>query len=1121
MAERNLTDADITALSKAIGKQSSPSSTPSSKSLKDIDSAAKGAAESLNPFGGALKTAGGLAADGLRAIKGAVDDGMSTWQGLSKVGAGFNNDIIGMTSAAAGSRLPLADFASVVKDNTANFAGLGGNVTRGAEAFAKMSKGFFESGATDNLKQLGYSSKDLNEILALQAVSVRGIVKDDQERNRVSIEGATRLATEMDSMAKLTGKSREEQQEIMKKQQTDMQFDAAVKLKASAIADPVKRAEFEANAREQYMQAEREGRGQMFKEYYAFGNVISKEAGNQASLMQGQAKATRDAAIISGNTDIDSKDRIRMANEAQERARLAAVADANDKNVLQMRQLGSAGGPVADAYNKQALTMDAYTKAVENAAAKNNLNLKDPEDLKKAQQLANEEVKKTAAGQNEQGKQVDGSTKAMVQFGNSVEHVRAGMIKGLLDPINEKISPQLGKFGDNLKAMNNNFQGKGQIGAVAEKAVKEGVETGTSNKAAGDRKQQPVEEGGVIGAIKTFGVGVGVGVSGADKVVGKVNDAMTGQPPPTPPVKKSFAFGTMGVNGKLFEDFGEGTLAELHGLEAVVRPEDFKNILKSSAGGIGQALGKATADIKMPNVGMPKLEMPKLEMPKLGMPAGGIDLSKISKDISTNISSVTGGKETTVKGPDMKDISMSMAKMGMKEDQKAVFDEMMSLNSKQAKEKLETLKAEKEAAQAANKAATEAIDAIEDKLEAEKTNIKDMSAADRQRYDDLRKQQNDSYDAVGKSSSAIKAAEQAEKQRLNLQQLGYEVGVKQEESKATIIAATSEKIQSHIKDSLPVKDVADKVNETKTVLSDHQKTVLKYAYEDTEGKQMQLDNQKNLIKGELASIEDKNKQIADVQKEADGRELTQREQNRIARLQKEIESGKETLKIREEELFVYENLDKLKIESTEKTASILEEKNNNEADAELARESRRSIQLPVDTEFGNYDEAVAKNKADDEAKAELARESRRGQVPSTSKAMQDVVSGSSPTNAQAAGGRKISMDSFTMSKNGMPVFTPKSTASAAPEKSAEDAREAKRMAAQKEQATAETTKKEETKDSPKSAANSDSKTATLDDVVKSLNALNTKMGQLIDVNETGHRSTTKAAKSNAANIYQR
>jgi hypothetical protein len=1107
MAERNLTDADITALSKAIGKQSSPSSTPSSKSLKDIDSAAKGAAESLNPFGGALKTAGGLAADGLRAIKGAVDDGMSTWQGLSKVGAGFNNDIIGMTSAAAGSRLPLADFASVVKDNTANFAGLGGNVTRGAEAFAKMSKGFFESGATDNLKQLGYSSKDLNEILALQAVSVRGIVKDDQERNRVSIEGATRLATEMDSMAKLTGKSREEQQEIMKKQQTDMQFDAAVKLKASAIADPVKRAEFEANAREQYMQAEREGRGQMFKEYYAFGNVISKEAGNQASLMQGQAKATRDAAIISGNTDIDSKDRIRMANEAQERARLAAVADANDKNVLQMRQLGSAGGPVADAYNKQALTMDAYTKAVENAAAKNNLNLKDPEDLKKAQQLANEEVKKTAAGQNEQGKQVDGSTKAMVQFGNSVEHVRAGMIKGLLDPINEKISPQLGIFGDNLKAMNNNFQGKGQIGAVAEKAVKEGVETGTSNKAAGDRKQQPVEEGGVIGAIKTFGVGVGVGVSGADKVVGKVNDAMTGQPPPTPPVKKSFAFGTMGVNGKLFEDFGEGTLAELHGLEAVVRPEDFKNILKSSAGGIGQALGKATADIKMPNV---------------GMPAGGIDLSKISKDISTNISSVTGGKETTVKGPDMKDISMSMAKMGMKEDQKAVFDEMMSLNSKQAKEKLETLKAEKEAAQAANKAATEAIDAIEDKLEAEKTNIKDMSAADKQRYDDLRKQQNESYDAVGKSLSAIKAAEQAEKQRLSLQQLGYEVGVKQEESKATITEATSEKIQAHIKESLPVKDVADKVNETKTVLSDHQKTVLKYAYEDTEGKQMQLDNQKNLIKGELASIEDKNKQIADVQKEADGRELTQREQNRIDRLQKEIESGKETLKIREEELFVYENLDKLKIESTEKTASILEEKNNNEADAELARESRRSIQLPVDTEFGNYDEAVAKNKEDDEAKAELARESRRGQVPSTSKAMQDVVSGSSPTNAQAAGGRKISMDSFTMSKNGMPVFTPKSTASAAPEKKPEEKKASPGKAINSETGEEYTPVGDpKSKDSSKPAANSDSKTATLDDVVKSLNALNTKMGQLIDVNETGHRSTTKAAKSNAANIYQR
>jgi hypothetical protein len=184
-------------------------------------------------------------------------------------------------------------------------------------------------------------------------------------------------------------------------------------------------------------------------------------------------------------------------------------------------------------------------------------------------------------------------------------------------------------------------------------------------------------------------------------------------------------------------------------------------------------------------------------------------------------------------------------------------------------------------------------------------------------------------------------------------------------------------------------------------------------------------------------------------------------------------------------------------------------------DLEGAMKAAQDRMYP-DDEFGDLDGAIARNQADDEAKSELARESRRG----NKSAMQDVVSGSSPTNDQAAGGRKISMDSFTMSKNGMPVFTPKSTVSAAPDKKkdenetdAESARLKRQNDAKKED--------EKGKDGDKKTPASDSKTATLDDVVKSLNALNTKMGQLIDVNEAGHKSTTKAAKSNAANIYQR
>jgi len=167
--------------------------------------------------------------------------------------------------------------------------------------------------------------------------------------------------------------------------------------------------------------------------------------------------------------------------------------------------------------------------------------------------------------------------------------------------------------------------------------------------------------------------------------------------------------------------------------------------------------------------------------------------------------------------------------------------------------------------------------------------------------------------------------------------------------------------------------------------------------------------------------------------------------------------------------------------------------------------------LPVDNEFGDYDGAVARNKEDDEAKSELARESKRG-------AMKDVVAGSSPTATQSRG---ITMDSFTLGPNGMPIAKPKSTAAATPDKPAEkQASPGKKI---NPETGEEYTPVGDAKpgDKKTAAAGGDSKAATLDDVVKSLNALNTKMGQLISVNEDGHKASAKAAKSGSNNLYAR
>jgi len=167
--------------------------------------------------------------------------------------------------------------------------------------------------------------------------------------------------------------------------------------------------------------------------------------------------------------------------------------------------------------------------------------------------------------------------------------------------------------------------------------------------------------------------------------------------------------------------------------------------------------------------------------------------------------------------------------------------------------------------------------------------------------------------------------------------------------------------------------------------------------------------------------------------------------------------------------------------------------------------------IPYD-EFGDLDSAIAKQQAASQ-EGKLITEDKSG-------AMKDVVAGSSPTASQ---GRGITADSITIGPNGMPVAKPKSTAAATPDKPTEkQASPGKKINPETgEEYTPVGDTPAANKPADKKPAASNDKAATLDDVVKSLNALNTKMGQLISVNEDGHKASAKAAKSGSANLYNK
>jgi hypothetical protein len=166
-------------------------------------------------------------------------------------------------------------------------------------------------------------------------------------------------------------------------------------------------------------------------------------------------------------------------------------------------------------------------------------------------------------------------------------------------------------------------------------------------------------------------------------------------------------------------------------------------------------------------------------------------------------------------------------------------------------------------------------------------------------------------------------------------------------------------------------------------------------------------------------------------------------------------------------------------------------------DLEGAMKAAQERMYP-DDEFGDLDGAIKRNQADD--------------------AMQSMVQGSSPTKID----RGITTDSFTLGPNGLPIAKPKSTAAAVPDKkTGEEGKTAAEQAKDREaKAKADMAAGPQGEKAAKKEG-LDSKGATLDDLHKSLMTLNMQMGQLIAVNETGHKASAKAAKSNNTNLYAR
>ena len=401
----------------------------------------------------------------------------------------------------------------------------------------------------------------------------------------------------MDEMAKLTGKSREEQMANMKKAQADMQFEAAIRLKTQGMsAEDAKK--FEDNARKQYGEAQLRGQGQMFKEVFATGQIMSKEAAIQASLNQEQAAATRKQAQVSGDSKLTADQREIQANAAAAEGRRAAAADMNNTAKLQLMTLGDAGGAASKALNDSAGAQIKQVRGLEAIAAANGLDLKNKEDAIKAQQIQDAEIKKSQEGKDADGKAVSGATKAVVNLGARVGDAESAIANKLVLPLNRDVSPALGRFADRLLGSKSE--------ALPASATKAGQSLPQYMESEMDKGRTTDKPKGMLQTASNVGMKAGEGIN---KVLprsgGTYGDGLTSE-----------------AVGSILEITKPG--------EVVLNPEQQMNMAKGMTDMGAEKALSGLADI-----------LPKQN----ASPPMSFDLGKISQDIST---SVSGGGSSTI-----------------------------------------------------------------------------------------------------------------------------------------------------------------------------------------------------------------------------------------------------------------------------------------------------------------------------------------------------------------------------------------------------------------------------------------------------------------------------------------
>lgn len=464
---------------------------------------------------------------------------------LGKSGVTFGNNLGLMNMATSGARITIEQFQDMMKQGASSISSLGGNADRGATTFLELSTKLQETKIIQDLVESGVSTKELNDLTLITMMNRRRLDVDDDRQKAAAIESTSKLAQEMDLIARLTGKSREEQQRDLKA--------GLMKAEVQATLN-----QLDDEARINYM--------------------------NMRTAVGPLGQNIQDLAdeIVTGGV-----------RTQEGSARLAALGTAGAAFEAALKQQMAARDPIERAAADAAL-MKAKADITAYQASKE-FTSQIQFDTTIVGQMAKQQQNQNVQAQAEAGRRNEIDKVIIAERAAGREKIDRASAAVKVEE-NLRVKAKLAQEGELLEGGKENAKVARAINA-ANAAIKDqtaglGKQFDELNKKAGDYliSQDKIVQyfNGVI-SRQTQTQAAANQANTVQRLIdtGKVSNAA--QPvKPDDEFNPSRSTGSLGSVGKFIEDFGAGTLAMLHGKEGVVTEDQLKGLV-SETFNLGQA----------------------------------------------------------------------------------------------------------------------------------------------------------------------------------------------------------------------------------------------------------------------------------------------------------------------------------------------------------------------------------------------------------------------------------------------------------------------------------------------------------------------------------------------------